>query len=155
MGVYCQTVGEKKLEIKKLLHHCYIPQFPCANDALSLHVYTLFYFIFFYHSQLSLMQTPLRLAPSMCLSSRDVRPIESQLKGAKERQHTTLAVQCGKVSIRRVDCIFFFFWVIFFLNVSVYKQLMALFLVDFYSGHSIIFARFAPCLLFELNILLP
>ena len=85
--------------MKKVLHHCYIPQFTCSNDALSLNVYTLFYFIFFYHGQLPLMQTPLTLTPSMCLSSRDVHSIESQLKGANERQHITLGVQCGKVSM--------------------------------------------------------
>ena len=70
----------------------------------------------------------------MGLSSRDVHPIESQLKGANERQHITVGVQCGKVSMTSS------WWHYFF--------------VDYYKGHSIIFARFAPCLLFELNILL-
>ena len=39
---------EKKLEIKKVLRHCYIPQFTCTNDPLSLNVYTLFYLLFFH-----------------------------------------------------------------------------------------------------------
>ena len=98
MGVLPNS-WRKKLEIKKVLNHYYILQFTCTNDALSLHVYTLFYLIFFYHGQLPLMQTPLTLAPSMSLCSRDVHPIDSQLKGAKKGSTIDLGVQCGKVSI--------------------------------------------------------
>ena len=35
----------------------------------------------------------------MCLSQRDVRLIESQLKGVKERQRPTLGVRFSEVSV--------------------------------------------------------